>query len=59
MDTVICYFQALKIITRRDLPFSFLQTVAFKSFSKREQNVFVKQFLHLAQSVQNIFSPKP
>ena len=36
-----------------------LQTVAFKSFSKREQNVFVKQFLHLIQSVQNIFSPKP
>ena len=36
-----------------------LQTVAFKSFSKREQNVFVKQFLHLAQSVQNLFSPKP
>ena len=57
MDTVYCYFQALKIITRRDLPFSFLQTVAFKSFSKREQNVFVKQFLHLAQSVKNIVSP--
>ena len=34
-----------------------LQTVAFKSFSKREQNVFVKQFLHLAQSVLNLFSP--
>ena len=36
-----------------------LQTVAFEFFSKREKNVFVKQFLHLAQSVQNSFSPKP